>query len=486
MHDTAFHIGTLAMNIYSDLRTDSILEVGSQAVNGSLRESALPRTRYLGVDIEEGEGVDLVIEPGKPLPVEDDSFDLVMATSVFEHDPCFWMTFLEMCRATKDGGYIYINAPSNGVVHRYPQDNWRFYPDSGRALAQWAASQDRPVTLVESFVAKRDKDIWNDFVAVFRKGRITRALPKVFLHEHVPCSDVITWKSKEIINPSQEPEDVLLLNRANERAQQASEELDRASRHLDLLVQESAQLKAKIVAVEGERQELVADCARIQSDLNLRESELRQRQEEIEQTRSDVSQIRLERDRLRLELSGAEQRLQIELKLREQLEGALKSAEELLDRERARCAELVIAEKRLTTDCAELKRRGDAMNDELAAAKADAGEARSRLGERFQEVAVLSNLIAQLEVQEVQSREQLEWMRETSSILLNGSRTFKGRLLSMLPAALQHKRQHKLLKRRGLFDGEAYLAAHPDVAADGVDPLGHYLKYGIAELRRRA
>jgi hypothetical protein len=126
------------------------------------------------------------------------------------------------------------------------------------------------------------------------------------------------------------------------------------------------------------------------------------------------------------------------------------------------------------------------MNDELAAAKADAGEARSRLGERFQEVAVLSNLIAQLEVQEVQSREQLEWMRETSSILLNGSRTFKGRLLSMLPAALQHKRQHKLLKRRGLFDGEAYLAAHPDVAADGVDPLGHYLKYGIAELRRRA
>src|SRR5437763_12231359 len=105
MHDTAFHIGTLAMNIYADLRTDSILEVGSQAFNGSLRDNALPTTRYVGLDIEEGEGVDMVLEPGKAFPVDEGSFDLVMATSVFEHDPCFWMTFLELCRAAKDGGY---------------------------------------------------------------------------------------------------------------------------------------------------------------------------------------------------------------------------------------------------------------------------------------------------------------------------------------------------------------------------------------------
>jgi SAM-dependent methyltransferase len=181
MHDTAFHLGTLAMNMYADLRTDSILEIGSRSVNGGLRENALPTTHYIGVDIEEGEGVDLIAELGKPLPVEDASFDLVIASSVFEHDPCFWMTFLEMVRAAKDGAYIYINAPSNGIVHRFPQDNWRFYPDSGRALAQWAASQGSPVTLVESFIANREKDMWNDFVAVFRKGPITKTLPKVSL-----------------------------------------------------------------------------------------------------------------------------------------------------------------------------------------------------------------------------------------------------------------------------------------------------------------
>lgn len=472
MHDTAFQIGTLAMNIYADLRKDSILEIGSRGVNGSLRESALPTTRYVGLDIEAGDGVDLVIAPGDPLPIEEASFDLVIASSVFEHDPCFWVTFLEMCRATKDGGYIYINAPSNGVVHRYPQDNWRFYPDAGRALAHWAASQGQAITLVESFVANRDKDIWNDFVAVFRKGRITRTLPKVFLHEHVPCADVITWKAKDILNASEQPEDMLLLNRANDRAQQASEELDRTSKHLDLLVQESAHLKAQLTAMEEDRQGLVADGARIRSDLNLRESELRQRQEEIEQTRSDLAQMRSESDALRAELSGTGQRLRLELKLREQLEGALASSEQLLDRERARCADLVAAQKELAS--------------EVAAAKAEAREARSRLSQRFQEIALLSNMVAELEGQEAQSREELQWLRETSAVLLNGSRTLKGRLLSMLPAALQHKRQQGLLKRKGLFDGEAYLAAHPDVAADGVDPLGHYLKHGQAERRRRA
>jgi hypothetical protein len=37
---------------------------------------------------------------------------------------------------------------------------------------------------------------------------------------------------------------------------------------------------------------------------------------------------------------------------------------------------------------------------------------------------------------------------------------------------------------RPLFDREFYLRANPDVAAAGVDPLQHYLKYGAAEQRQ--
>ena len=33
------------------------------------------------------------------------------------------------------------------------------------------------------------------------------------------------------------------------------------------------------------------------------------------------------------------------------------------------------------------------------------------------------------------------------------------------------------------FDGEAYLAAYPDVRAAGVNPLAHYLRHGRLEGR---
>ena len=287
MHDTAFHIGSLAMNIYSDLRTDSILEVGAQAVNGSLRDHALPTTRYVGVDITAGQGVDLVIEPNKPFPVDANSFDLVIASSVFEHDPFFWVTFLEMCRATKDGGYIYINAPSNGAVHRYPQDNWRFYPDSGRALANWAVSQGMSVVLVESFIAKREKDTWNDFVAVFRKGRITRALPKVFIHEHVACTDVITWKSKDIANPSEQTEDLILLEEAKERARRAEDDVSRSLSERETLEREVVELTARLAASEDQHQKSIAEAGGRRIELTVTQSEVRQRQEEIEQTHQE-------------------------------------------------------------------------------------------------------------------------------------------------------------------------------------------------------
>lgn len=86
---------------------------------------------YLCVDLGAGPGVDLVLSDPHQLPLAEQSFDMVVSTSCLEHDPMFWLTFLEMCRILRHGGYIYINGP----YHGYPYDHWRFYPDSGMALA---------------------------------------------------------------------------------------------------------------------------------------------------------------------------------------------------------------------------------------------------------------------------------------------------------------------------------------------------------------
>lgn len=119
-----------------------VLDVGGLNVNGSVRplfEEA--GHAFCALDMEAHWSVDVVSPPGEPLPFEDGSFDAVVSTSCFEHDPIFWLTFKEIARVTKDKCYVYINAPSNEVYHGYPGDNWRFYKDAPAALSYWASKK---------------------------------------------------------------------------------------------------------------------------------------------------------------------------------------------------------------------------------------------------------------------------------------------------------------------------------------------------------
>ena len=172
MHDTAMLTGQAFFRVYGDRFGPGrkILDVGSRDVNGTLRPVAGSGAEYVGVDLEAGPGVDLVLEDPNRLPYPDASFDLVISTSCLEHDPLFWLTFDEMARVTRPGGFLYISAPVQGPVHRHPVDCWRFYPDAGLALAAWAVRCGHPLILVESFHLPPRNDVWIDFVAVFERG----------------------------------------------------------------------------------------------------------------------------------------------------------------------------------------------------------------------------------------------------------------------------------------------------------------------------
>ncbi len=67
---------------------------------------------------------------------------------MFEHDEFFWDTFLNMSRALKPGGFLYINVPSGGHYHGHPGDAWRFYKDAAKYLSKWAARNDIFIELV--------------------------------------------------------------------------------------------------------------------------------------------------------------------------------------------------------------------------------------------------------------------------------------------------------------------------------------------------
>lgn len=171
MHPTAMNSCRLFFEAYAKSfdNNTQIVEVGSQDVNGGLREIAPPNLKYIGVDFTEGKGVDIVLDSPYKLPFDDNSVDMVISSSCFEHSEMFWVVFMEIMRILKPHGLFYLNAPSNGPVHRYPVDCWRLYPDAGNALTSWAKYNNINAELMESYISNQCGGLWNDFVAVFLK-----------------------------------------------------------------------------------------------------------------------------------------------------------------------------------------------------------------------------------------------------------------------------------------------------------------------------
>ena len=118
-----------------------------------------------------------------------------------------------------------------------------------------------------------------------------------------------------------------------------------------------------------------------------------------------------------------------------------------------------------------------------AVSLSDAVEA-SRLGadgdlsERFREINGLAVLLREQERLCEAAESRADWLREVAATLLTPPRWW-----ALIPAAWRLKRQLRILRSRGLFDGEAYLKQYPDVAATGMNPLQHYLLHGIHEGR---
>jgi SAM-dependent methyltransferase len=190
VHDTAYEHGRLFFELYGSETCRTIVELGSQDVNGSLRDHCPPGVHYIGLDMVPGKGVDLVVDPGEPLPLRSETADAVVTSSAFEHDVCFWDTFLNLIRILRPGGLLYVNVPSNGGFHRHPLDCWRFYPDAGAALVQWAARRGFQMDLVESFIGRPKTERWADFVAVFRRAGGPPLVRKGRIADHVPCINI--------------------------------------------------------------------------------------------------------------------------------------------------------------------------------------------------------------------------------------------------------------------------------------------------------
>lgn len=209
MHTTAYDTGRLFFQTYARPHHVTCLDVGSYDLNGSLRSLSPPHIKYVGVDLEAGPGVDVVLQDPHKLPFVSNMFDLIVSSSCFEHDSMFWLTFLECVRVLKPHGVLYVSAPSNGKYHAHPQDNWRFYPDSGLALTAWAQKQGEQVFLVESFLTRqRAEGQWNDCVMIFSKGDPAQFQVNQFVSDvHAEAYNVRNMNSPHLIKFQEHTQD---------------------------------------------------------------------------------------------------------------------------------------------------------------------------------------------------------------------------------------------------------------------------------------
>lgn len=119
-----------------DLAEGSTLEVGSLDVNGSARRFFTGP--YVGVDMREGPGVD-VVASAAAMPFPDRSFDTIVCTEMLEHDPAWWWSLQEMARVLRRGGHLILTTRGNGFgQHMEPSDYWRFMPESRAILLSLA------------------------------------------------------------------------------------------------------------------------------------------------------------------------------------------------------------------------------------------------------------------------------------------------------------------------------------------------------------
>jgi SAM-dependent methyltransferase len=133
---------------------------------------------YVGVDIDAGRNVDVVMKRPYKIPLRSNSVDVVISGQVFEHVPFFWASFMELARILRPGGLIFVTVPSRGHTHD-AYDCWRFYPDGMRAIAATSRLEllegrtDFPPTTdgrrFDYAGIDQTRAYWGDTVGVFRK-----------------------------------------------------------------------------------------------------------------------------------------------------------------------------------------------------------------------------------------------------------------------------------------------------------------------------
>lgn len=175
MHKTSYDNMNKFVDKYLNNLTQqklTIIDLGSQDVNGSYKPLFdNPNWNYIGLDITQGNNVDIVVKDiYNWKEFDSNSVDVLVSGQALEHIEYFWKTFKEIFRVLRHGGIFCIIAPSSGPEHHFPVDCWRFFPDGLRAVSKYAGLE-----VLEVYNCWNDpnfseeENLWKDTVLIGKK-----------------------------------------------------------------------------------------------------------------------------------------------------------------------------------------------------------------------------------------------------------------------------------------------------------------------------
>ena len=124
---------------HADKLGDDVLEVGSRMTIPNawwIINRDLAKDKWLGIDMQEGPGVDQVVDIHSPPAEWTGRFSGVLCSEVLEHVARPWLALPKLREIMQPGGWIVVTTLTSFPIHGFPDDYYRYTPSGLKLLLE--------------------------------------------------------------------------------------------------------------------------------------------------------------------------------------------------------------------------------------------------------------------------------------------------------------------------------------------------------------
>jgi SAM-dependent methyltransferase len=257
-----------------------VFEVGSQNINGTVRDFFPNAREYLGIDLGMAPDVDWVI-PGELAELSDGWADIVISTECFEHCDNWHLVFLNMARILASGGlFVFTSAGTGRAAHGTIDSDEYSSPFTTSYYKNLDVDQVAEKIKLGCYFDSHGFEVNSKSGDLYFWGiRSGLAFDEIESHWSSPLDRLARAQGQLAQAASRHIAMTLQCAQAREEADQARSEADQAREEADQAREEADQARAE------------ADQARAEAD---------QARAEADQARAEADQARTEADNMSL------------------------------------------------------------------------------------------------------------------------------------------------------------------------------------------